>query len=128
MTTTQLQEQPHNISLPPRDRAHRSALGQFFTPVPVAEFMAQRLTMQGEVHLLDAGAGVGSLTTVALTYTDACTRITAECWEVDTQLLNSLRDNLRSFKLRPAYSYRIHADDFITIRGQSCKHSAALSR
>lgn len=42
----------------------RSAMGQFMTPTPVARFMASLFpeAMGEEVRLLDAGAGVGSLT------------------------------------------------------------------
>src|SRR5436305_3536788 len=42
----------------------KSAQGQFLTPRPVAQFMASLFAPQdvSEVRLLDAGAGVGSLT------------------------------------------------------------------
>ena len=41
----------------------RSQLGQFFTPAPIARFMAEKFTnLSGDIHLLDAGAGVGALT------------------------------------------------------------------
>jgi adenine-specific DNA-methyltransferase len=44
------------------DPAHRAAMGQFFTPAPIARFMAELSeTNAGEVRLLDPGAGVGSL-------------------------------------------------------------------
>ncbi len=46
------------------DAARRSQMGQFFTPSVVARFMASLFGSTGdrEVRLLDAGAGVGSLT------------------------------------------------------------------
>ncbi len=46
------------------DPARKSALGQFMTPSPVARFMASLFQNwdRAEVRLLDAGAGVGSLT------------------------------------------------------------------
>ena len=46
------------------DPQKKSAFGQFMTPQPVAHFMASLFNAQeiGEVRLLDAGAGVGSLT------------------------------------------------------------------
>src|SRR4051812_10839056 len=41
----------------------RSELGQFMTPAPTARLMASMFEANGEdVRLLDAGAGVGSLT------------------------------------------------------------------
>ncbi len=43
--------------------AKRAELGQFLTPVPVARLMASMFQSTGSsLHLLDAGAGVGSLT------------------------------------------------------------------
>ena len=45
------------------DSEQRSKMGQFFTPPPVARFMASLFgDAAGEVRLLDAGAGVGTLT------------------------------------------------------------------
>lgn len=45
------------------DAARRSQLGQFFTPPPVASFMASLFeARRPHLRLLDAGAGVGSLT------------------------------------------------------------------
>ena len=45
------------------DPERRSALGQFMTPLATARLMASMFDAKGdEVTLLDAGAGVGSLT------------------------------------------------------------------
>jgi adenine-specific DNA-methyltransferase len=44
------------------DSEQRSQMGQFFTPPPVARFMASLFGDAEEISLLDAGAGVGSLT------------------------------------------------------------------
>ena len=45
------------------DESRRSQLGQFMTPPPVARLMAEMFDdLSGDIHLLDAGAGVGSLT------------------------------------------------------------------
>ena len=44
------------------DPARRAAMGQFFTPAPIARFMADLSEANtGKVRLLDPGAGVGSL-------------------------------------------------------------------
>ena len=48
-----------NQSLDPK---RKSALGQFFTPAPICQYMASLFTnMSGEISLLDPGCGVGSL-------------------------------------------------------------------
>jgi len=45
------------------DESRRGELGQFMTPPPVAQLMAGMFDdLSGDIHLLDAGAGVGSLT------------------------------------------------------------------
>lgn len=44
------------------DKSKRSTLGQFFTPAPIAQFMASLFSsIQGDVRLLEPGCGVGSL-------------------------------------------------------------------
>lgn len=50
--------------LPARtDRERRSAIGQFLTPGPIADFMASLFDARlKNVELLDAGAGAGALT------------------------------------------------------------------
>jgi len=45
------------------DRSRRAAMGQFFTPAPIARFMVSLFNLHGKsIRLLDAGAGIGSLT------------------------------------------------------------------
>ena len=42
--------------------SHQARMGQYFTPAPVAHLMASLFAMTApDIHLLDAGAGVGSL-------------------------------------------------------------------
>lgn len=45
------------------DPKRKSQLGQFFTPVTIARFMADLFTQKAnaQCRLLDAGAGIGSL-------------------------------------------------------------------
>jgi adenine-specific DNA-methyltransferase len=44
------------------DDAHKSDLGQFFTPAPICQFMASLFkNISGKVELLDPGCGIGSL-------------------------------------------------------------------
>src|SRR5689334_9974079 len=47
----------------------KSAFGQFFTPPSVAKFMSSMLKCQSStIRILDAGAGIGSLFTAAVTH------------------------------------------------------------
>ena len=44
------------------DANHRAEMGQFLTPAPIARFMASMFRIRTpSIHLLDAGAGIGSL-------------------------------------------------------------------
>jgi len=73
--------------------------GQFLTPSPVAEFMASLFEIhRNEVHLLDAGAGAGSLS--AALVGRLCheprkpKRISITAYEVDAAQIESLRATL----------------------------------
>jgi len=78
----------------------KSAQGQFMTPAPVAQFMASLFGMQtiDEVRLLDAGAGIGSLT--AAFVKELCERqthirqVAATSYEIDPMLAQYLRHTL----------------------------------
>jgi adenine-specific DNA-methyltransferase len=79
------------------DKQHE--LGQFLTPSPVAEFMASLFEIhRSEVHLLDAGAGVGSLS--AALVGRLCheprkpKRISVTAYEIDGAQIESLRATL----------------------------------
>jgi adenine-specific DNA-methyltransferase len=81
------------------DHDRRSEMGQFMTPAPIAAFMASMFRRLGrDVRLLDAGAGVGSLT--AAFVAEACARsdrpsvIEATTYEVDPTMLSHLRPTL----------------------------------
>lgn len=82
------------------DEAHRSDFGQFFTPAPVAELMASMLECPGPaVHILDAGAGVGSL--FAACVATLCSRphppqhMSVTAYELDAGLMDYLKDSLQ---------------------------------
>lgn len=78
------------------DPKKKIAYGQFMTPRPVAQFMASLFKTEGlrEVRLLDAGAGVGSLTAAVVaeicSRRDSVRRIEVTAYEIDTQLIESL--------------------------------------
>jgi adenine-specific DNA-methyltransferase len=77
------------------DPSTRADMGQFMTPAPVARLMAGLFEdLTGELRLLDAGAGVGSLT--AAFVEEACSRkarpasITTTAYELDPILVRHL--------------------------------------
>lgn len=81
------------------DQASRGDLGQFMTPAGVARLMASMFDfLPPHVRLLDAGAGVGSLT--AAFVAEACCRggrptsITATAFEIEDILVSHLRGTL----------------------------------
>ena len=80
------------------NRKHRSALGQFFTPNAVADYMASLLTFPADqpVNLLDPGAGIGSLTLAAAHKAEktAFVRFKATCYEVEPQFQGELAATL----------------------------------
>lgn len=81
----------------------RSEFGQFMTPPTTARLMATMFeAKQDHITLLDAGAGVGSLT--AAFVDEICGRpnkpktIHATCYEIDDELVKYLADALRQCK------------------------------
>lgn len=81
------------------DQQRRAEMGQFMTPAPVARLMACMFeNLQGEIHLLDAGAGVGSLS--AAVVEEACKRnvlpkaITLNSYEPEAALAKALKQTM----------------------------------
>ena len=75
--------------------ACRIELGQFLTPLPIAKFMASICEASGKsIRILDAGAGVGSLT--AAVVAEVCRRehhplrISVSAYELDRRLVQYL--------------------------------------
>ena len=101
----------------------RAALGQFLTPAPTARLMASMpRAAQPEIRLLDAGAGVGSLT--AAFVAEICSRakkpksIAVSAYEIDAGLIAYLRDTLSECKALCeasgiCFSSELHERDFI---------------
>lgn len=88
------------------DPKKKGALGQFMTPFKIAEFMASLFSKRTDVVLLDAGAGIGSLTLAA---SRVLKLKRAEAWELDPVMVNYLSDNLKGLNV----SYELHQKDFI---------------
>ena len=101
-----------------RSAAQRSALGQFFTPAPIASLLAGMFDPpEGPVRVLDPGAGVGSLTAALVD------RAVIEGWavdldvtavEVDSDLLEALTETLSECtQAAPSITARTVRADFV---------------
>ena len=104
-------------------KKNRTNLGQFFTPAPIAEFMAQMFRIsEASVHLLDAGAGIGSLSAAFVDY--VCTqkqtpkKFTITAYEIDASLTPFLENTLKACRskceqLGIHFSYKVINEDFV---------------
>lgn len=98
------------------DSQRRSDLGQYMTPSPIAAFMASLFSFNGRARLLDAGAGVGSLTSAFFDQAlQNGTAVDAETWEIDNTLGGYLKNTLDEYVQhgQGKIKARIHASDFI---------------
>jgi len=92
------------------DDAHRSRLGQFFTPEPVARFMASLFEQppRGKhLAILDPGAGIGSLSAALLAHLRGHGAVTA--YEIEPSFQDHLKATLGAFPGEHA----IQQSDFI---------------
>lgn len=104
-------------------RERQEELGQFLTASPVAGFMASMFgPLPSTVHLLDAGAGAGSLTAAFVSRCcekrDGVRAIEATLYEVDGQILDALAATMRECERRCTaagirFTFTIHPTDFI---------------
>lgn len=101
-------------------REKKSLLGQFMTPAPIAKFMASLLPAAdgSEVRLLDAGAGIGSLSSAVLEremqgdFGAASLHVTA--FELDAALLPDLTGTLAHYAAdNPRIGYEVIAESFL---------------
>lgn len=90
-------------------REDRSEAGQFFTPMPIARFLAGWFGEKGlnrpSLHLLDPGAGGGALSAAVVDRITALRsrgcltqvrEVTLEAWELDPAFLPGLRRTLKA--------------------------------
>src|SRR5687768_1424053 len=107
-----------------KDRDERAELGQFLTPMPIANLMAGMFgPICGRVRLLDPGAGSGAL--VVAFINEVISRhvrpdsVEAVCYEVDPEQILQLHTTLAFCKAVAAkagvgFTCEIIAEDFIT--------------
>lgn len=79
------------------DRKHRSTFGQFFTPEPVADFMASLVEAgtADRVSVLDPGAGIGLLSAAVLSRLGGRGNVTA--YEIEPTFQSELARTLNAF-------------------------------
>lgn len=96
------------------DPHRKSEYGQFMTPDVTASFMASLFTKPNvKCRLLDAGAGVGSLTIAFLNRMQAAT-VHAELWEIDPIMQEFLRANIDAYRAaHERFTATVHGSDFI---------------
>lgn len=114
------------------DSERRSELGQFMTPPATARLMASMFEAKADtITLLDAGAGVGSLT--AAFVDEVCSRdsrprtIRASAYEIDPTLIEYLRSTLDQCQIACegkgiAFNSRLVERDFIDDAARELRH------
>ncbi len=101
------------------DPKKKSQYGQFFTPAEIARFMAGLFTQKSgnNCRLLDAGAGIGSLSVAFLErWTGGgfdCPRIEVDAFEIDECLHSYLIQSLEEYGRYPNVASNIRGDDFV---------------
>jgi len=120
------------------DESTRGELGQFMTPAVTASFMASMFRDLGdEVRLLDAGAGVGSLTAAflreALNRSPKPKTVLATAYEIDPVMLSGLQHVLQACetvggRLGTQFVGRVVARDFIEAGAEVVEPSLLCER
>lgn len=88
---------------------NKAQLGQYLTPSSIANFMASLFSPKEQyIKLLDAGAGIGSLTIAAVNNV-AATVGEIDLWELDSNMIKYLESNLKF----PQFKVSINNTDFI---------------
>lgn len=112
-------EQSRLAALKTADRKRKAQFGQFFTPASIAEFMASLFAEGRRNHcrLLDAGAGVGSLSAAFLDGLSSgglkFDRIEVDAFEIDDALHPQLAKTLDRYSRSHSVTSTIWSDDFI---------------
>jgi predicted RNA methylase len=102
-------------------REKKSSLGQFMTPAEIATFMASLLPVAtGPIRLLDAGAGIGSLTSAVLDrqlHGDLnAPSLHATAFEIDPTLIPHLNETLDHYRAEDVrITFEAISDDFLKV-------------
>lgn len=103
-------------------RAHKSLLGQFMTPTSIARFMASLFRTAAPfegISILDAGAGVGALTSAYLdrlsSAGDKATPVRVTTFEIDERLRPHLQEVLNEHRSHLKLAFDIFSSDFVDI-------------
>jgi adenine-specific DNA-methyltransferase len=103
------------------DPGKKSQLGQFFTPASIARFMAELFVeiKDEDCRLLDAGAGIGSLSAAFLdrwvSGNFTFKRVHLDAFEIDPFLTSYLMQTLEKYNNFPGFSMELLNADFITV-------------
>jgi len=104
------------------NRQHQAKLGQFLTPASTARLMASMFEANSSIHLLDAGAGIGSLTAAFVEQTCYWKQVPGSVsvteYEIDPTLLTHLKLTMEGCAEKCSahdvnFSYSIFNEDFI---------------
>jgi adenine-specific DNA-methyltransferase len=98
----------------------KSEMGQFFTPVTIAKFMAGLFSddsLKDSCHLLDPGAGIGSL---SCAFMDRCVSdgilfkdFNLSAFELDESLYSEMKESFSYYSSQLPLNYNITGGDFI---------------
>jgi adenine-specific DNA-methyltransferase len=114
-----MRAQAHDSSSAPS----RHELGQFFTPDPLADFMATMFRFPGrDIRLLDAGAGAGALTAALVRRAVGAKKkpryLEVTAYEVDARVIPELESTLADCRAactaaNITFTASVHREDFI---------------
>ncbi len=101
------------------DRARKADLGQFFTPEPVAEFMASMFAKgkHEQISLLDPGAGIGTLSTAFFQefkkWDGDESKLSVVAYEIDDIVRSRLSDFFSCLSLTSKSKFEVRGYDFV---------------
>ncbi|MCK6621368.1 MAG: Eco57I restriction-modification methylase domain-containing protein [Calditrichaceae bacterium] len=111
------------------ERRRRALMGQFFTPAPLALFMAGMFEVRQPVlRVLDAGAGIGSLSAAFVAdmrrRTHRPQAISLTAYEIDSRLIGHLQATLElcrtaSLEAGIQFEFRVIEEDFLEAGARS---------
>ena len=114
-------------------KSKRKEYGQFFTSIPIAEFMSNMFYVNYDkpiLHILDAGAGAGILsasTVITLRNKGYTGELLLVCYETDLNVIPLLEQNLSDIAEQYRVHYTIVRENYITSqRFEGSKEDAEL--